>query len=142
VLCLRLRFRQLSFYCLMKLPGQHFLVSIQASLLSGTPFISVVEATDLRQLNDFSGDGRLNGPGFRRLLGQRQMCPGAVIQISNTKHIRPRCGKFTILGTLSTGKRSRSVLSGAGRTEGLPAVILIATWVSGVSTFPFGCLTP
>jgi hypothetical protein len=44
--------------------------------------------------------------------------PHEVVQIINTKLIRPRFGKFTILGILSTGRRSRSVLSGTGRTDG------------------------
>jgi hypothetical protein len=57
---------------------------------------------------------------------QRTMRPHEIVQIINTKLIRPRFGKFTILGTLSTGRRSRSVLSGAGRTDAWLAVIVIA----------------
>jgi hypothetical protein len=44
--------------------------------------------------------------------------PDEVVQIINTKLIRPRSVRFTILGILSTDRRSRSVLSDAGRTDG------------------------
>jgi len=88
--------------------------------------------------------------GQRSLHGRRpnlasefegSMRPDEIVQIINTKLIRPRFGKFTILGTLSTGRRFRSVLSGAGRTDVWLAVIVIASWVGGVSTLRRGCWT-
>jgi hypothetical protein len=60
--------------------------------------VPVVKASHFRNLDHFSHIGRLHRTRLRRVLSQRQVSPGSVIQPINTRHTRLSFGKFTIPG--------------------------------------------
>ena len=109
--------------------------------LSGLALVPVVKSSDLRNHNDAPGFCFLNCSRLRGVLGECEMSSGVLIQISNTKHIRPTFGKSTIPGTLSTNRESPSILNFAVGRESLCAVVLMAAQGIAVLTSRLGCLT-
>jgi hypothetical protein len=61
--------------------------------------VAVVKSANLRYGNDGPDFQRVHGPRFRCVLGQREMRPGFVIQLVNTKPIMRNRARSGIHGT-------------------------------------------